>query len=305
MNDYARVKEAIHFIRDNAPSQPSLQDVADYLGLSPYHVQRIFRRWAGISPKRFLQYLTLEHAKRLLRDSASVLEATWDTGLSSPGRLHDLFVAAEAVTPGEFKDRGRGVQVSYGFHETPFGPCLLAATERGICALDFLDATGQEGALTRLSADWPAAQRALAPAVTGPLARRAFALARDDDRRLRLHLRGTNTQLRVWRALLALPAGTAVSYGELARRAGAGGPRAVGRAVGTNRIAALIPCHRVLRADGGLGGYRWGQERKAALLAWESARGETTRVSSPSGVAGATAKSLFVTEHEPALVSRS
>lgn len=280
-SDYARVKEAIHFIRDNAAAQPTLEDVADYLGLSRFHSQRLFRRWAGITPKRFLQCLTVEHAKTLLRESASVLEATWDTGLSSPGRLHDLFVSTEAVTPGEFKTGGQQVTVRYGLHETPFGRCLLAATERGICALDFLDGgaddngggdndCGEIRAVDRLRSDWPAARLVEDPAQTAPLVAAAFEAVRKGGARPPLHVRGTNFQIRVWQALLRIPAGAAVPYGRLAASVEGGGPRSVGQALGANRVAGLIPCHRVLRATGALGGYRWGAERKVALLAWES-----------------------------------
>lgn len=273
-SDYARVAEAIHFIHDNAAAQPTLEDVADHLGLSRFHAHRLFRRWAGITPKRFLQCLTVEHAKDLLRDSASVLEATWDAGLSSPGRLHDLFVATDGVSPGEFKSGGEDITIRHGAHPTPFGACLLAASERGVCALDFLGADGESGALARLREDWPAARLVESPDDTGPLVSRAFAFARHGGARPPLHVRGTNFQVRVWQALLRIPPGAAVHYGQLARLAGGGGPRAVGRALAGNRIACLIPCHRVLRATGAVGGYRWGPERKAALLAWESAAAE-------------------------------
>lgn len=275
MSDYARVKEAIRFLQDNAACQPTLQDVADAVGQSPFHLQRVFRRWAGISPKRFLQFLTVEHAKERLRESASVLETTWDTGLSSPGRLHDLFVAAEAVTPGEYKRGGEGVRIRYGFHATSFGEALVGISERGICALQFCDEGGRDAARERLRSDWPGAELEESSESTTASAEQALSFLRDGGEPPLLHLRGTNFQLKVWRALLEVPAGAAVSYGSLARRVG-GSPRAVGNAVGANRIALLIPCHRVLRGDGTMGGYRWGAERKAALVGWESARREAS-----------------------------
>lgn len=272
-SDYARVKEAIHFIRDHAAAQPTLEDLADYLGLSRFHAQRLFRRWAGTTPKRFLQSLTVEHAKELLRRSASVLEATWDTGLSSPGRLHDLFVVTEAVTPGEFKSGGEELTIRYGLHDTPFGRCLLAATERGVCALEFVGG-GDEGeteAVKALRAGWPAARVVEDSGHTAPLVERAFEFTRTGGSRPPLHVRGSNFQIRVWKALLQVPPGSAVHYGQLARMIQGGGPRAVGRALSANPVACLIPCHRVLRATGAVGGYRWGEERKTAILAWESA----------------------------------
>lgn len=270
MRDYERVAEAIRFIRDHAEGQPELRDVADAVGLSPFHLQRLFRRWAGISPKRFLQYLTLRHARKLLRDSATVLETTWETGLSSPGRLHDLFVAAEAVTPGEFKRGGAGLSVAFGFHDSPFGRCLVATTERGVCALEFVDDTDDE-ARERLRTDWPGAELTEDHGETEAVAGEIFSFLRGEGRAPGLDVRGTNFQLQVWRALLRVPLGAAVDYAAVASAVDSS-PRAVGGALAANRIALLIPCHRVLRGDGDLGGYRWGRSRKAALLGWESAR---------------------------------
>lgn len=272
-NAYYQIERAIHYLQERAEQQPDLEELADHVGLSKFHFQRLFRRWAGVSPKQFLQFVTLEHAKELLRDSASVLEATYATGLSSPGRLHDLFVAVDAVTPGQYKRLGSGLTVYWGEHETPFGTALVASTDRGICALDFLGPEGIGSVLRRLEIDWSRARIQHAPDVTGPLAARAFA-GLGGREPLRLMLRGTNFQLQVWKALLAVPEGCVVSYGSLARVIGApDAARAVGSAVAANRVAFLIPCHRVLRSSGAFGDYRWGCARKRAMLGWEAARG--------------------------------
>ncbi len=271
--DYRRVERAIRFLEEYATEQPSLEAVAEHVGLSPYHFQRLFRRWAGVSPKRFLQHLTVQAAKRHLRDSASVLEATFGAGLSSPGRLHDLFVAVEAVTPGQFKGRGVGLVLRYGFHPTPFGACLLALSERGICALWFVGEAGEGAAVEELQGEWRGAGLLEDQNATGGAVARIFDRPwRVEEGRLPLFLRGTNFQLKVWQALLQIPEGAVVSYATLA--GGLGMPaaaRAVGSAVGRNPIAYLIPCHRVLRGSGEVGGYRWDSVRKKALLARELA----------------------------------
>jgi AraC family transcriptional regulator of adaptative response/methylated-DNA-[protein]-cysteine methyltransferase len=288
--DYRRVEKAIRFLRDRLRDQPPLDEVAAHLGMSPYHVQRLFKRWAGVSPKRFLQYLTLEHAKRLLRDSHTVLQASYGSGLSGPSRLHDLFVAIEAVTPGEYRSEGRGVDICWGVHPTPFGRAFLAATDRGLTSLSFLAGEGVEGAIESLHEAWPKATLVHAPDITHPIARRVFreparrtsptasrADARDPDRgpTLRIHVRGTNFQLRVWAALLEIPVGAAVTYADVARAIGEPrAARAVGQAVSHNPVAVIIPCHRVLRSAGAFGRYRWGQDRKKAILGWESAHVE-------------------------------
>lgn len=272
--DYARVERAIGFVVANRHRQPELSEIAASVHLSEFHFQRLFARWAGISPKRFLQYLTKEDAKRRLRDSASVLEAAFASGLSGAGRLHDLLVECEAVTPGEVRRRGAGIDIRYGYHPTPFGECLLAATSRGICGLRFVGAAGRAAEFTALADDWPGARWVSDTDATAALARRAFARPqRDGDQSpLQLHLRGTNFQIKVWEALLRLPEGSVATYSALARAIGhPGAARAVGRATGANPIAILIPCHRVLRAAGELAGYRWGETRKQALLAWEAA----------------------------------
>ncbi len=281
--DYALVAQAIAYVTEHAAAQPALAEIATGLGVSPFHLQRVFTRWAGVSPKRFLQFLTLEHAKRLLDESRPVLQAAFEAGLSGPGRLHDLFVTVEAVTPGEYRARGAGLEIAYGRHATPFGDCLLAATERGICALSFLDDCqegedhGWDAAQAGLAAAWPQATLHEQPDRTQPLAARIFAPQPHDrpgeaDRPLALLLKGTNFQLKVWEALLRIPPGSAATYAEVAQALGApSAARAVGGAVGANAIAYLIPCHRVIRSSGALTGYRWGDTRKRALLGWEAA----------------------------------
>ncbi|HJO05626.1 MAG TPA: methylated-DNA--[protein]-cysteine S-methyltransferase [Acidobacteriota bacterium] len=269
--DYRRIQEAIRYLRFHAYDQPQLDDVAGHVGLSKFHFQRLFRRWAGVSPKRFLQFVTVQHAKRVLRESASVLEASFETGLSGPSRLHDLFVSAEAVTPGEYKSGGAGLELRYGLHDSTFGEFLIAASDRGIAALAFIDDRGSDAAVDDLAADWYAAALLRDDAGTAMAAHLAFAFDRHDAP-LRLLLRGTNFQIQVWRALLEIPQGSAVSYGDVATAIGRpGAHRAVASAVGNNRIARLIPCHRVLRASGDFGDYRWDPVRKVAMLAWEAA----------------------------------
>ncbi|HKI52289.1 MAG TPA: methylated-DNA--[protein]-cysteine S-methyltransferase [Geothermobacteraceae bacterium] len=268
---YQLIAQAIRFIEINALAQPSLDRVAEHVGLSPYHFQRLFQRWAGVSPKRFLQFLTASHAKQLLRDSLPALEASFAVGLSSPGRLHDLLIATEAVTPGEFKSGGAGLTIRYGFHQTPFGRCLIGVTERGICLFEFVDAADQAQLLERLCHAWPEAALCEDPLATGAVVEKIFARREAaGSRELKLLLRGTNFQLKVWQALLRIPEGRVVSYGYLAAQLNCpGASRAVGSAVGQNPIGYLIPCHRVLRQSGELGGYRWGTERKQALLGME------------------------------------
>ncbi len=276
--DYHRIEQAIRYIESNVTRQPELSEIAASLNLSEYHFQRLFTRWAGISPKRFLQFLTKENAKDLLARSTSLLDATYESGLSSPGRLHDLFIQTEAVTPGEYKSHGNGIQIAYGFHPTPFGECLLALTERGICFLAFVDADRQK-ALKDLQRDWANARLTEAPDRTGPVVRRIFQrTSRPDERSsqgLTLHLRGTNFQIKVWEALLALPEGQLTTYEALSAHTGsARGARAVGNAVGRNPVAYLIPCHRVLKKTGEIGNYRYGSARKKAILGWEMAHKE-------------------------------
>lgn len=271
-DDYRRIAQAIHFLEEHKLDQPSLDDVAEHIGLSPFHFQRLFHRWAGISPKRFLQFLTAEHAKRLLHDSASVLTASLDAGLSGPGRLHDLMVSIDAVTPGEFKTGGAGLPIRFGFHETPFGTCLIGLTERGVCHLAFIDGSDYATALNELQQSWPEATLTKAPEESLSVVDKIFSRTLEMTEPITLLLRGTNFQLKVWQALLKIPEGSLASYQQLAEQLGKPtASRAIGNAVGKNPIAYLIPCHRVLRGSGEIGGYRWGIERKKALLGREMA----------------------------------
>jgi len=280
--DYARMERALMWIARHYTEQPSLADAARAVGLGPHHFQRLFARWVGVSPKQLVQYLTLERAKRTLRASGSVLDASLASGLSGPGRLHDLFVTFEALTPGEFKRRGAGLRIDYGFHPSPFGECLLLVTPRGLCGLGFTRG-GRERTLADLTRGWEAADRIENPAVTHGLVERIFqAPASAADAPLRLLVRGTAFQVQVWKALLRIPPGTVVSYGDLARRLGQPrAARAVAAANAANPIAYLIPCHRVIRGGGILAGYRWGLERKLAMLSRESARAAAGGVALP------------------------
>lgn len=267
--DYQRIEKAIYYLEDNFQHQPELKEVAKSAGLSEYHFQRIFNRWAGISPKRFLQFLTKENAKDLLKRS-SVLNATYSVGLSSPGRLHDLFVSTEAVTPGEYKTYGAGLVIRYGFHPTPFGEALIGLTERGICHLSFVQ-NSEEAALMNFIADWSNATLMEDTQTTGALIAPIFSLG-DNPTPISLFVTGTNFQLKVWEALLSIPRGALTTYEQIAAQIGQPGAlRAVGTAVGHNPIAYLIPCHRVIRKIGEFGNYRWGTARKKALLGWETA----------------------------------
>lgn len=275
--DSQRFTRAIRYLVEHRESQPALADAARVAGLSPHYFDRRFKAWAGVTPKQFLQFLTLEHAKALLADARSVLETSFEVGLSGPGRLHDLFVSVDAVTPGEYKQHGEGVEIAWDEVPTPFGDALVAVTDRGVCWLSFHEAGGLDGAVETLEQAWSRAAVRRRPGCVAPVARRLRrqlgATLDHADGPLRLHLRGTNFQLQVWQALMAIPSGTAVSYGDLARSLGRPrGARAVANAVAANPVAVLIPCHRVIRSTGELAGYRWGRGRKRALLAWESAR---------------------------------
>lgn len=274
--DYQLIAEAIRYLEENYLEQPDLDKLATHLHISPSHLQRLFTRWAGISPKRFVQFLTAEHAKALLANAHSVLDATYETGLSSPGRLHDLFVATEAVTPGEYKTRGAGLTITYGRHATPFGDCLLAATDRGICMLLFVDESGWDAAKAELRSEWQDATLVEDATFTQPLIDQIFQTEPTNHHPpIKLLLKGTNFQIKVWQALLKIPFGGASSYEEVARTIGqASAARAVGGAVGANHIAYLIPCHRVIRKNGVLQDYRWGSTRKKAILGWEVAQHE-------------------------------
>lgn len=268
--DYLRIEQAILYLENHYKDQPALDEVAANIGLSEYHFQRLFTRWAGVSPKRFLQFLTKEGAKNLLSRSENLLETTHQVGLSSLGRLHDLFITTEAVTPGEYKSSGAGVTIRYGIHPTPFGKCLIATTERGICHLSFVE-TSEGDAIDQLVSDWKQATMIEDHRSTVRLIEPIFDLRYNHrGKPLNVHLRGTNFQLKVWEALLQIPTGEVTTYAGLASRIGnPGATRAVGTAVGHNPIAVLIPCHRVIRKVGDFGNYRYGALRKKALLARE------------------------------------
>jgi AraC family transcriptional regulator of adaptative response/methylated-DNA-[protein]-cysteine methyltransferase len=272
--DYHLVEQALAYLEKHYQEQPSLAEIAASAGLSEYHFQRLFTHWVGISPKRFLQFLTKEHAKQMLERSASLLDVAYQTGLSGPGRLHDLFVNCEAVTPGEYKNQGQGLTITYAFQPTPFGECLLAKTDRGICSLTFVKAGERLEALDALRNRWSQAEFRQDTAVIAPLVRQIFPLARRLERApINLYLCGTNFQIKVWEALLRVPPGNVVSYENIAVSIGMPrAVRAVGRAVAANPIAVIIPCHRVIRKMGVFGDYHWGSARKKAILGWEMAK---------------------------------
>ncbi len=272
--DYHRIARAIAFMRQHHLNQPNLATVAQHIGLSEYHFQRLFTQWAGISPKRFLQYLTVEYAKSKITQTKSLLDLTLDVRLSSPGRLHDLFVNLEAMSPGEFKAGGAGLQIRYGIHDTPFGTSLIATTARGICNLYFLDTTDEQTAAQRLQLTWKNAEIIRDEQATQSLRDLIFnSETLSEQKPLTLLVKGTNFQIQVWRALLKLPFGAIATYQTIAQMvARPTAARAVGNAIGNNPIGYLIPCHRVIRESGEIGGYGWGVERKTVMLGWEASR---------------------------------
>ena len=270
-DDYARIEQAIRYIENHFPNQPNLDEIAAQSGLSTFHFQRTFKRWAGISPKRFLQFITSAHAARLLRESKSNLDVAISTGLSSTSRLHDLMVNVNAMTPGQFKNHGQNLSISFGTHPTPFGTCLIATTDTGICHLGFFSAPQRGAVIDDLKKKWHQAQFSQDQATTAILAERIFQNGTSST--LQLHVSGTNFQIKVWQALLNVPIGNLISYQALAQVAGyAKASRAVGSAMARNPVAYLIPCHRVVRQSGLIGNYRWGTARKKAIIAWESAK---------------------------------
>ncbi len=273
--DYELIRRAIAFLTESWTEQPSLEALAAHLGLGPSHCQKLFKRWCGLSPKEFVQAITVDHARSLLNGSASVLGAAYEVGLSGGGRLHDLFVSHEAMTPGDYKRRGDGLAMGYGFHRSPFGDALLMVTERGVAGLAFIDedkAQTREDVLAEMMRRWPRAEFVAAPERTAPFAWQIFDPATwSRDRPVRLVMIGTDFEVRVWETLLKIPMGRAVSYSDIARHLGQPtASRAVGSAVGRNPISFVVPCHRVLRGDGSLGGYHWGLTRKRALIGWEA-----------------------------------
>ena len=272
-DDYDRIEKAIKFIEKNFSFQPDLKEISNHIGLSEYHFQRLFSRWVGISPKRFLQFLTKEYAKQLLENSVNLLDVTYEAGLSSPGRLHDLFVTCEAVTPGEYKTKGEGITIKYGIHPSPFGDCLLATTERGICGFFFVKYRQRKDPLTELRYFWKNADIVEDPHASRKMVDRIFnPCFADTSTPLHLILNGTNFQIKVWEALIKIPFGAVVSYEDVAIQVGIpGATRAVGSAVGKNPVSFIIPCHRVIRKTADFGNYGGGTARKKAILGWEAA----------------------------------
>lgn len=272
MEHYKTIEAAIGYLEAHFQEQPSLDEIAASVHLSKYHFQRIFKRWAGVTPSQFLHYLTVEYAKDRLREAKSIFETTLDAGLSSPGRLHDLFITFEAMTPGEFKLGGQGLRISYGVHPTPFGESLLATTERGICALRFTSSEDVQAEIHRLKQEWPRAVFVQEPQITNPVVENLFAPYRPKKHReFHLLLKGTNFQYQVWQALLRIPSGAIVSYGEVANQIGKpAAVRAVANAIAHNPVGYLIPCHRVIRKTGATHRYQWGSARKKAILGWEA-----------------------------------
>jgi AraC family transcriptional regulator of adaptative response/methylated-DNA-[protein]-cysteine methyltransferase len=272
--DYERVRRILAFITENWRDQPSLEAIAEHVGLSTTHVHHLFRRWCQLTPKAFLAAITLDNAKALLADSASVLDATYEVGLSGPGRLHDLFVVHEAMTPGDYKGGGAGLLMRFGFHPSPFGEAILVATERGLAGLGFVDEGDRTAALADMRRRWPRAEYVEDQDATAPLARRIFNPADwRPETPLRNVLIGTDFEIRVWETLLRIPLGRAATYSGIASHIGRpSAARAVGAAVGKNPISFVVPCHRVFGRSGALTGYHWGLTRKQAMLGWETGR---------------------------------
>lgn len=276
MSDYSRVERAMTFMAAQVARQPSLEEVAAHVHLSPFHFQRIFCRWAGTTPKRFLQALTVERSKRLLRDSHSLMDVSHQLGLSGSSRLHDHFVTLEAVTPGDFKNAGQDISINYGIHDSPLGTLFVAVTQRGVCRVEFLNYSAPEEVLAQLHKDWPRAKVVRDEQSTQSVIDVLFSDQTDWQRGpFSLHVVGTNFQVAVWRALLRIPPGNLASYSHIARALGyPKASRAVGNAVGANPIALVIPCHRVIQQSGALGGYRWGQAKKQMVQVWEQVHHE-------------------------------
>lgn len=274
---YRRIEEAIHYLEKNFMRQPSLDEVAEESNLSPYHFQKMFTDWVGISPKRFLQFLTVNFLKEKLQQSRNIIEAAESAGLSAQSRVYDLFTTLEAVTPHEYKSKGLGVEISYGFHETPFGKCLLGTTERGVCWLSFLQHDEDENlSIHHMKAYWHNSAIREDTNETSLYLNRIFPEGKNTvPEKLNVLVKGTNFQIKVWEALLKIPAGKVTTYQDIAREIdNPNALQAVGSAVGANHIAYLIPCHRVIRKDGILGEYRWGSLRKKSMIGWEMAKKE-------------------------------
>jgi AraC family transcriptional regulator of adaptative response/methylated-DNA-[protein]-cysteine methyltransferase len=272
LQDYARVRHVIEHLTENWRAQPSLEDLATPLGLSAEELQRLFTRWAGLTPKAFLQALTLDHARAMLKNSASILETSLETGLSSPARLHDLFVTHEAMSPGAYKSKGAGVAISYGFHPSPFGVALVMVTDHGLCGMGFNDEGAEAASLEDMKRRWPNANYIADAQRTQPYAAQIFAKEKwQANSPLRITFIGSDFEIRVWESLLKIPMGQAVTYGDLASSIDKPkAARAVGAAVGRNPISFVVPCHRVIGKSGSLTGYHWGLTRKKAIIGWEA-----------------------------------
>ncbi|WP_160711614.1 methylated-DNA--[protein]-cysteine S-methyltransferase [Chitinophaga solisilvae] len=272
MNNYDKIATAIAYINDNFREQPDLAEMAASVHMSPFHFQRVFSEWAGVTPKKFLQYLTLHHAKSVLKqEKATVYDAAFETGLSGTGRLHDLFINIESMTPGEYKNGGKSLHINYSFAESPFGNMLVASTSKGICFMAFAD--NHEEALQQLMGAFPNAQFTQMVDLIQQNALYIFTREQHRLSEIKLHLKGSAFQLKVWEALLKIPMGQLTTYGQLAHAVESpGASRAVGTAVGQNPIAFLIPCHRVIKSTGELGHYHWGDNRKSAMIGWEAAK---------------------------------
>ena len=269
--DYHRIEKAIHYIRHHQQDQPSLEEIASYVGVSAYHFQKIFTKWAGVSPKKFMQYLTLSHAKALLKTSKMpLLDVAYEAGLSGTGRLHDLFINIEAMTPGDYKNGGAGLEIFYEFYVTIFGDVIIASTQKGICHLFFIN--DKEEAFQDLCARFPNASYICQSQAVHHNALHILSHDKKNFLEIPLHLRATPFQLKVWEALLTVPEGRLTTYGDMAKTIeNPKAARAVGTAIGSNPVAVLIPCHRVIQSTGHLGGYMWGSDKKSALIGWESA----------------------------------
>lgn len=270
--NYNRIADAIRFIKKNYRTQPKLEEIAEHINMSPFHFQRMFSEWAGTTPKRFLQYLNIEYAKKILKEThATLFDTACELGLSGTGRLHDLFINIEGMTPGEYKNGGLALNINYSFADTPFGKIIAASTDKGVCHMAFVD-EGERRAFDHLRSIFPNAKYVLSPDTKQQHALSVF--DRDWNRleEIKLHLKGTEFQLKVWETLLKIPAGGLATYVDLATKSGYNGAcRAVGTAVGKNPVAFLIPCHRVIKATGEPGNYHWGEMRKNAIIGWEAA----------------------------------
>ncbi|MBP57642.1 MULTISPECIES: bifunctional transcriptional activator/DNA repair enzyme AdaA [Idiomarina] len=276
MSDYIRIEKAMTYMSEHVSSQPSLEDVAAHVHLSPFHFHRVFCKWAGTTPKRFLQALTLERSKRMLKEEGSLMDVSLSMGLSGGSRLYDHFVKLEAVTPGEYRNGGQGVTIQYGVNETPFGKIFVAMTPRGVCRIEFLGSRSADEILVDIGKDWPKGSLVQNDNATNYVANVLFSRLKDGQSNpLSLHVMGTNFQVAVWRALLRIPSGQLASYSQIANALGyPKASRAVGNAVGSNPVAMLIPCHRVIQKSGAIGGYRWGSTKKEMIQAWELLREE-------------------------------